>query len=398
MYKYFKELDNPNDFTTLYKNDNLPERILLFQQYLKDLPTEVLENLKYVLTNLSVIDLLVSKLQFILIPDEKQNEYYDFQNYQGDNEPFLETIKKKIDVTNNDLLDLLSIYKKYISYMIYFYPEHKDFLNGLNERTKKAIKFIETKSWIEIPVKPIEQVIWPNNWYITPNGYLYNACTGGKKSGSLYWTLYTIFGTLKENKSVIEKFNEHIAKLSLEIRNIENRKFVTVEQFFYYTDFTRFPSSEIPGLQVLDNSIIYDLENNTTEVIIGICCQKNIKTIVLGYLNAQLSLYEYYLQLYKQISSSPNYPDLIGNLGKNESDRLLKFCGFHRIEPSLRKTITTSSIDNISNFSAYEEKGWTIKTIPPIKYDEEEDTFIEKEIPVKVKKNIFIYKQNIPQI
>ncbi len=386
MYKYFKELDNPNDFTTLCKNDNLSEMVPLFNLYLKDLPIEVLENLKHVFAELSTIDLLVSQLPFIFIPDEKQYIYGDFQNYQADNSPFLETIKKKIDITNNDLLDLLNIYKKYIFFLVFFYPEHKDYLNGLNRRIEKALKFIETKSWIEIPVKPFEQIIWPNNWYITPNGYLYNACRGGKKSGSLFWTLYDIFETLEKNKNVIKNFKEHITKLKFSIKNIENGGFVTFEQFYNYTSFTRFPFSQIQGLQVLDNSIIYDLEKNTTEYIMGICCQKNIKTIVLGYLNAQLALYEYYLHLYKQISSSPNYPNLIGDLRQYESDILLKFCGFHHIEPSLKKTIITSSIDNISSFSIYEENGWTIKVISPIKYDKEEDAFVERDLNVKVKK------------
>lgn len=391
MYKYFKELDNPNGFMTLCNNDNLPKIVSLYQFNLRDLPIEVLENLRHILTNIPTIDFLASQLQFIFISYENQVIYGDFLNYQGDNSLVLKMLKEKVNITNNDLLDLLNIYQNYISFLIPLYPEHKDYLNGLNKRIKKVIKFMESKCWIEIPVKPLEQVIWPNNWFITPNGYLYNACTGGKKSGSLFWTLYNIFETLKENKNVIEKFEEYITKLNLVIRDIESGEFVTFEQFYYYTDFTRFPFSQTPELQFLNCSTVYNLVNNTIENITGICYQKNIKTIVLGYLNAQLVLYKYYLYLYKQISYSPNYHNLIGYLKQSESDILLKFCGFHRIDPSLERTIITSSFDNLSDFSSYEENGWTIKVIPSIKYDKEEDAFIEGDLNTSKDKKKYVF-------
>lgn len=45
MCKYFRELDNPNNFMTLCHNDNLPKMVPLYQFNFID----VLENPRYIL-------------------------------------------------------------------------------------------------------------------------------------------------------------------------------------------------------------------------------------------------------------------------------------------------------------------------------------------------------------
>lgn len=45
---------------------------------------------------------------------------------------------------------------------------------------------------------------------------------------------------------------------------------------------------------------------------------------------------------------------------------LVRCCGFHKVESSVNKTITTSTLRYEEDFSEYMKKGWSISFIPPI--------------------------------
>lgn len=52
---------------------------------------------------------------------------------------------------------------------------------------------------------------------------------------------------------------------------------------------------------------------------------------------------------------------------KNDiGDILVRCCGFHKIESTLEKTITTSCVDYEIQFEEYIKKGWKIQFVSPI--------------------------------
>ncbi len=59
------------------------------------------------------------------------------------------------------------------------------------------------------------------------------------------------------------------------------------------------------------------------------------------------------------------------------SDILVRFARFNKIETSLDKTITTTSLNAIKEFSEYLKKGWDLQIIPGIVYDQVLDKLTE---------------------
>ena len=57
---------------------------------------------------------------------------------------------------------------------------------------------------------------------------------------------------------------------------------------------------------------------------------------------------------------------LIEMTNNDIGDILVRCCGFHKVESTQTKTITTSLINYESEFSDYINNGWTIRFIPPI--------------------------------
>ena len=58
-------------------------------------------------------------------------------------------------------------------------------------------------------------------------------------------------------------------------------------------------------------------------------------------------------------------------------DVLVRFSGFHKIESTVDNTITTSSLNGITEFSEYLKKGWNLHIIPRIIYDKNKDKLSE---------------------
>ena len=58
-------------------------------------------------------------------------------------------------------------------------------------------------------------------------------------------------------------------------------------------------------------------------------------------------------------------------------DILIRFSGFHKIESTVDNTITTCSLNGITEFSEYLEKGWNLHIIPGIIYDKNLDKLVE---------------------
>lgn len=342
MCPYFYELDKKDQFMTYYQNDELPKQVPLFQYPIGSISIDQLSELKQVLKILPMIDLLITELTRLWIPEEKQEVYAEFLNFKADNEPVALYVQRKIDITNNDLLDLLEIYSRYVSFLMYFFKEEN--LKTISKLLKSTIKWVEGMCWIEIPVQKNKPQLWPDNWYITPNGYLYNACQNGKKTGGLFWTFQSILD-ISKTENAKELLEQKIESLKKHIASLEARDYVTFFEYEPYMDYTPFPFSNM-------------------QEDLGCSYQKNIKLLVLGHLNAELCLYEQYLNLYEKNKGCIR--SLLPGIDQTEEDVLVGICAFHRVEPTEEKIITTSSENAFEQLFNYQQNGWTIRVISPI--------------------------------
>ena len=96
-------------------------------------------------------------------------------------------------------------------------------------------------------------------------------------------------------------------------------------------------------------------------------------TLITGFLSAETALYSSFNRVNNSLSKRELLTQL-RELSRNDiRDVLVRFSGFHKIESIVDKTITTSSLYAIRDFSNYLNAGWNLHIIPGIVYDETED-------------------------
>ena len=96
-------------------------------------------------------------------------------------------------------------------------------------------------------------------------------------------------------------------------------------------------------------------------------------TLIAGFLSAETALYSSFNRVNNSLSKRELLTQL-RELSRNDiRDVLVRFSGFHKIESIVDKTITTSSLYAIRDFSNYLNAGWNLHIIPGIVYDETED-------------------------
>ena len=358
MYEYFYELDKPNDFSVS----------LLKCNYLEDEYYSVESSLTLdfwiknvnLFTNLRKIDNLIESLFYEMM--ENKNRLYYFDDYEKlsvifdyfNKEEYEEMKKEKdnLQLKTSDLKIVLEYYKVYIEGLLEIYPDLSCFLTTTIKMIDDALKELDKKRFIQIPYNNSVMYTFPNAWYITPNGYLYNTGSGHKQ-GNLSYPYEDILDRLKNSQEVplIDNRNK--------IRNILKRGYVEGVEFKNYANL----EYEIPTVITTDSSPVYQLRKSY---------QKNISTLVIGHLAAEESLYRSFFRM-----NSSNYKQQLAlyfSLNKIAlDDVLVRYCGFHKISSVVDKTITTSSLNAIENLKLYLDKGWTIDIIPGIVYDRVKD-------------------------
>ena len=101
--------------------------------------------------------------------------------------------------------------------------------------------------------------------------------------------------------------------------------------------------------------------------------QKNLITLIIGHLAAETSLYASFARMNESRSKKALLEQLKYLTLNDIRDVLVRFSGFHKIESIVDNTITTSSLNGITEFHEYLEKGWNLHIIPGIVYDKSED-------------------------
>lgn len=358
MYEYFYELDKPNDFSvSLLKCNYLEDGFYSVESSLtRDF---CIKNIN-LFANLRKIDNLIELLFYEMI--ENKNRLYYFEDYEKlsvifdyfNKEEYEEMKKEKdnLQLNTRNLKIVLEYYKVCIEGLLETYPDLSCFLTATIKMIDDALKELDKKRFIQIPYNNSVMYTFPNAWYITPNGYLYNTGSGHKQ-GNLSYPYEDILDRLKNSQEVPLVDNRN------KIRNILKRGYVEVVEFKNYANL----EYEIPTVITTDSSPVYQLRK---------CYQKNISTLVIGHLVAEESLYRSFSRM-----NSSNYKQQLAlyfSLNKIAlDDVLVRYCGFHKISSVVDKTITTSSLNAVDDLKLYLDKGWTIDIIPGIVYDRVKD-------------------------
>ena len=390
MYKYFVELEKLKDFKTYLiresfnKNQDLHISNITFPEYF-------LKRLNKIVSKIIIIDELIMALnesliikENYLLPFEDQLGIIEFFQYRE--EIYFKShhiLKEKINLTFNDLKYILKNLYYIINYLVIFYPNYEDFLLKAQQEIKTLSDEMEIKTVIKLPSKSDAVIVtWPNSWYITPNGYLYNSGFGHKR-GNLNYSYYNICDLLKHNKNIPSiNYYQHI-------NDILKRGYITYDEFQTYSNLmyklpTVFTPEVEQELMRYKNILEMDKEEykkmSTSEIEwpqIERSYQKNLITLIIGHLAAETSLFSSFIKINESLHKNEIITQL-NHLTMNDlRDVLVRFSGFHKIESSIDNTITTSSLNGITEFSEYLKRGWNLQIIPRIIYDKNEDKLFE---------------------
>lgn len=382
MYKYFKELDRLKKFDTylcLMESDRKQCR------YIEDanIPDCFFEKYRNLFRRIDIIDMLVDGSNEELLYKHSQDLSYEqymnlgyFFSKKDEDYHFTKEAKNKIDFNARDLEIIFRDYSIFCNCLIEIYPDFKDFISVTKNMLKEALVELENINKIEIP-KSKSGIVYrfPDSWYITPNGYLYNTGSGHQQ-GNLTYPFFHILSLLKENCNIPD------INLNYKIKEILERGYVTSSEFDEYSNLIyNIPTILTPevehAIEQLNN--IYKMSIEEKEKITQLphyrrTYQRNIITLQIGYYAARMALFQSFVKLNKS-NKKKEVAQKLSNLKLDEV--LIRYSGFHKISSVSDKTITTSSINCIENFKEYLENGWTLDIIPGIIYDEEKDELVE---------------------
>lgn len=360
MIKYFPELNRPN-------NVALSLTVSLFDSNfnIETIPPDFLNKYSVLISRLNSIDLFIRSFNVV-----REQLYLLGKNYYDQtgnfNTPlFVDDHTVLMSLTNNkqnipdihilenreELSYLLSYYLKALSEIFYFHPEYKckwrfewdlltEALNDIYKYGEFIIKRQDSKA---------EDVILPNNWYITSYGDLYNGeGPGGHKET-------TLFNPYEQIKCFIgdERSLETEAKYLLdEMYLTKKRGYVDHDQFQHYLNYYPQPAYIVTQNDEPGFSRIYE---------------QQIYKAVLGVISAETSLYGFFSYMQKNVKDPKKELYRIRELTNGAfADVLVRCAGFHKIETVLPRVITTTLIDPFSELEEYVKKGWDVHVIKPL--------------------------------
>lgn len=405
MYKYFKELNNPNEYK-IYLSKPLWDIKSEYRLRGVPLPNDFISKYKNLLERFKTIDKLVEGYNETLAYKEKninydewlyRNDYFDWK----DNRDFegLEEQKRKFEIYHNasSMKKLLEYYSICCNFFLILFPNQQGFIVSTKKMLEEAINELDVKLHVDLPKikNRMIELTWPNGWFIAPNGYLYNpGFEKGHKEGSLLYSFNHIRELLENNQKIPNiNYDEKIAEILKE-------GFVTEMWFQNYANLIdSLPSCLLTREQlytlncyinIMENKkepehfkkIILPRKDKFVEIkspkeepmikVYNDCLQRsyqpNIVNLVVGYLNAKNCLYKAFRRVNNSSRKSEILKKVYNLSWRDYNDILIKFCGFHKIE-TCEKKITTASLYGADLFKEYLEKGWYLYIIPPLVYD-----------------------------
>lgn len=351
MIKYFKELENREDYYLALVNveDNGRKEVYDYR-----IPLSFIEKYSEIFKQ---GDLLVNIFNRFNIDEWfNRNIYNNYENACSASSEF-ESIKeeiywilvdyKKININSKDIENYLYLLKRISSLFTDLLPHNNEFYLMFNEKIKSALLDLNSIKTIDYESDKVDNIYQPDAWYITPNGFLYNEGKYGHKSRDLAFNYKRIISSICSNSCFEnhEISNEYFIKAS----DMKNKGYITAGQFQLFLNYISQPSY----LEKVDG--------------ISVTRDRNINQLVIGIVNAQGCLYKFFEDLCIYTDDPIiEIRKLIEMTNNDIGDILVRCCGFHKVESTQTKTITTSLINYESEFSDYINNGWTIRFIPPI--------------------------------
>lgn len=351
MIKYFKELENRKAYYLALVNveDNGSKEVYDYR-----IPISFFEKHSEIFKQ---GDLLVNIFNRFNIDEWfSRNIYNNYENACSASSEF-ESIKeeiywilddyKKININSKDIENYLYLLKRISILYTDLLPHNNEFYLMFNKKIKSALLDLNSIKTIEYESDKVENIYQPDAWYITPNGFLYNAGKYGHKSRDLAFNYKRIISSICSN-SYFE--NHEISNEYFKIASdMKNRGYITAGQFQLFLNYISQPSylEKVDGIPVTRD--------------------RNINQLVIGIVNAQGCLYKFFEDLCIYTDDPIiEIRKLIEMTNNDIGDILVRCCGFHKVESIQTKTITTSLINYESEFNDYINNGWTIRFIPPI--------------------------------
>jgi hypothetical protein len=394
MYQYFPEMEHLANFKTYLLDKshytmigdvsvrNIPLKEEFINKY-----RDLLERINYI--NM-LMELVNHNLEYdpIIYKNLTYEEIIEFNEYilKFNEEKKYENI---INIKNWSFIEFLSTYGHYSFYLCKLFPDSK-YLKKSNHILVKELTELVDKNTIKIQPNSNETIefIWPNAWYITPNGFLYN--TNGKrghKGGNLIYEFESIKHTL-ENQGNIRNicYSERIKK-------ILESGYILYDEFDDYChskyDLITVDTPDILRVRETHKKYLEYFEDMKEEEHDLFChlsyfklhlykksYQKNLITLITGYYAAEESFHNSFAKL-NESNKKPELLEKILDLSKDcLEDILVRYSDFSKIE-TCEKKITTSSMNGIKEFKLYLEKGWDLYIVPKIIYDKENDDIFE---------------------
>ena len=299
-----------------------------------------------------------------------------FQNNKLDNLPDKEILKilpkyeeikeeldyildcyNKVDITAYDM----ESYLKLILDIIQMYNYNQKY-NDIEQKYIKAISKLNTLTTIQIP-KEKQNTCLSDAWYILPNNYLYNTGRNCHKGTDLTYA----YCDVKENiDSLVTKKNS--ISYQKEAKNIEGRDYITKTEFKLYLNYINQPC--------------YLTKKNG----MPITYERHILKTIIGIVYAHAYFYDFFEKLSEFCNDTKLEMSKLKNLTNNYiPDILVRCCGFHKVDSSVNKKITTSALNYETSFDEYIKNGWNIDFLPPIIIKNGKLEEIDKDY-IKVKK------------
>lgn len=380
MYKYFKELDRLKEFD-VYLSDT--RRVKLQSKKVENakIPDSMIIKYKELFERIEVLNMLIECTDVDTLfnnPFLSYEEYMDLCDLSSKMEEYQSTksLKNQINIDSHDLEELFYEYSIFCNMLPTIYPNYKDFILTTQKKLDESRKELREINVIEIPEQTNGiKYRFPNSWYITPNGYLYNTGSGHQE-GELTYPFYNIIRELL-------RIGDEVPNIKLYDRIVETLKrgYVTQDEFDMYANLIyKVPTILTPEVEHAMEQMKNILKMSYGERLkmeiphYARTYQRNIITLQIGYYAAKTALFNSFVKL----NDSKHKRDIINTLSTLRfDDMLIRYCNFHKISSVEDKTITTTSINAIESFKEYLDNGWNLDIVPGIVYDEQKDELVE---------------------
>ena len=285
----------------------------------------------------------------------RNNMYIDYENACALSSEF-ESVGEEIDwileeynrinFSSRALENYLYLIKRLSSIYIDIFSKDKGYYESLNGIVKNAIEDLKKYNTICYKANKVDNIYQPDAWYILPNGCLYNVGKYGHKGRDLSYN----FNSIKRNVNDSNLNNHDTSNGYLNmIRDIKEKGYISAGQFKVFLNYISQPAY----LEYIDG--------------IPVTREKHVMDLVLGIIYAKVYFYRFFEDL---CINTENPQEELNRLIKMTNgdirDILVRCCGFHKVESSVEKTITTSCINYETELYEYIKNGWKISFIPPI--------------------------------